>query len=124
MNRRFFFIMGAMLLASAVLVGLSWHYLAKFGSASGRVVERGSGAPVAGAAIELFAEFTSSKGKMKLSKTGRSREDGSFLVKPTVGGNFRITIQCDGYELFVREGIELPPESHVDIGTFELVKQP
>lgn len=116
------FVVGA-----AVMVGAGLYYVKKLGTAGGEVVDAGTGAPVAGAEVELFATFESRTGKggdMPYRIGAVTGDDGRFRVVRTVNGSFRLTIRHPDYETLRREGVRLKSRTHVELGRFELERKP
>lgn len=123
MRVRFLWVMVVFLAAAALMQGLSWYFLSRFGGATGRVVEAGTGAPVGDAAVEMYAEFTSNGQTMKLNLHSTTAADGTWSLERTVGGTYRLTVTHPGYETLVKEDVVLAPQEQNAVGTVELTRR-
>lgn len=110
-------------LSAVAMVTGGLHYLKKFGTANGVVVDAQTGDPIADAVVEIFASFPSTSGRsgdMPLTLHTETKEDGSWVLRQTVGGDYRLTIRHPDYAIYKREGVSLDAEGDTDLGTIGL----
>lgn len=110
-------------LSAVAMVAGGLHYLKKFGTANGVVVDAETGAPIVDATVEIFASFPSTSGRsgdMPLTLHTETKEDGSWVLRQTVGGSYRLTIRHPDYAIYKREGVPLDAEGDTDLGTIRL----
>lgn len=115
------------LLSGALMVGGGLYYLKKFGTARGEVVDAATGAPVEGAVVELYATFPSTSGRggdMPLILDTETESDGTFRLRQTVGGSYRLTVRHPDFATYKREAVVLDASSHTDLGRIELLDRP
>jgi len=111
------------IVSAVAMVAGGLHYLKKFGTANGVVVDARTGDPIADATVEIFATFPSTSGRggdMPLGLHTETKEDGSWVLRQTVGGSYRLTIRHPDYATYKREGVLLEAEEHSDLGIIRL----
>lgn len=114
-------------LSGVLMVTGGLYYLQKFGTANGVVLDAETGAPIANATVEMYASFPSPSGRggdMPLTLHTQTEMDGTWVIRFTVGGSYRLTIRHPDYAIFKREDVRLEAEGDTDLGTVKLTLRP